>query len=181
MKTNKGSDIVELAPQGSVLEYAAPDADSRGRVSVSLPKEYERRESVEAYETADGTQIELPTTTLRMGEAGFDLQVAVDDAGYLDWWCNGAVAEYVERATAERLNSSWPISVDGREGAVLVQGSADAGREISGDAFVFLDGATVWFSAVPVDGAVPEADAYSRFFSSPEVRDLFDSVSLSER
>lgn len=178
--TNKGSDIVEIAPQGSALEYTEPDEDSRGKVSVSLPKGYECSESAEVYETTNGTKIELPTTTVRIGDIGFDLQITVDDAGYLDWWCNGSVVEYVERATAERLNSSWPINIDGREGVVLVQGSADAGGEISGDAFVFLDSATVWFSAVTVDGKVPEADAYSKFFSSPEIRNLFDGISLSE-
>lgn len=181
MITSKDSEIVELAPQGSALEYAAPDAGGRGRVSVSLPEEYERKESVEVYEVADGTQIELPTTTVLMGDAGFDLQITVDDAGYLDWWCNGTVPAYVESAKTERSNSSWPISVDGREGVVLVQGSADAGGEVSGDAFVFLDGATVWFSAVLTDGRVPEANAYSSFLNSSEVRNLLDSVSLSER
>ena len=180
MTTNKGSDIVEIAPQGSALEYTEPDEDSRGKVSVSLPKGYECSESIEVYETADGTKIELPTTTVRIGDSGFDLQITVDNAGYLDWWCNGSVVEYVEHAKAERLNSSWPINIDGREGVVLVQGSADAGGEISGDAFVFLDGATVWFSAVTVDDKVPEADAYSKFFSSPEIRNLFDGLSLSE-
>ena len=64
---------------------------------------------------------------------------------------------------------------------MLVQGFADADGEISGEAFVFLDGATVLFSAIPVDGKAPEADAYSNFFSSPEVCDLLDSVSLLER
>lgn len=181
METSVESKIVEIAPQGSALEYTAPDADDRGRVSVSLSKAYERSESVEVYETADGTIIELPTTTVRMGDGGFDLQITVDDAGYLDWWCNGSVSEYAERAMAERFNSSWQINVDGREGIVLVQGSASSGGEISGEAFVFLDRATVWFSAVPIDGKVLETDAYSRFFSSPEVRNLLDSVSISER
>ena len=181
MDTSGESKILEIAPQGSALEYTAPDADNRGRVSVSLAKEHERSESVEVYETADGTKIELPTTTVRMGDGCFDLQITVDDAGYLDWWCDGSVFEYVEHAMAERFNSSWQINVDGREGIVLVQGDANAGGEISGEAFVFLDRATVWFSAVPVDGKVLEADAYSRFFSSPEVRDLLGSVFISER
>lgn len=180
MKESKGSEIVELTPQGSALEYVEPDAKNRGLVSVSLPQEYECSESVEVYKATDDAQIELPTTTVRLRDADFSLQITVDDAGYLDWWCNGAVSEYIARAKAERFNSSWPISVDGREGVVLVQGSANAGGEISGDAFVFLDGTTVWFSAIPVDGEVPEADAYSKFFRSTEVCNLLDSVSLSD-
>lgn len=180
MDTSGESTIAVIAPQGSALEYTAPDADDRGRVSVSLPKAYEYSESVEVYETTDGTKIELPTTTVRMGDGCFDLQITVDDAGYLDWWCNGSVSEYVEHAMAEWFNSSWQINVDGRDGIVLVQGSANAGGAISGEAFVLLDRATVWFSAMPVDSKVMEADAYSRFFSSLEVRDLFGSVSLSE-
>jgi hypothetical protein len=180
MKTNKISDIVELAPQGSTHEYTEPDADARGSVSVSLPKGYDHSESVEAYEAVEGTQIELSTMTVHIGDQGFDLQITVDDAGYLDWWCNGAVVEYIEQASTEPLNSSWPICVDGREGVVLIQGSAYAGGEISGDAFVFLDGATIWFSAVAIEGKASEVNAYSNFFSSSEICDLFDRISLSE-
>ena len=64
---------------------------------------------------------------------------------------------------------------------MLVQGSADAGGEISGDAFVILDGATVWFNALPRDGKVLDADSYSRFFRSKEMCNLFDSITLSEQ
>lgn len=137
---------VELAPQGSALENTATYAESRGRISVSLPEEYESNESIGIFVVADDAQIELPTTTVQFNDASFDLQIPVDDAGYVDWWCNGTVSKYVETAKVECLNSSWPISVDGCEGVVLVQGFADAGGEISGDAFVFHGDATIYLA-----------------------------------
>lgn len=100
---------MELAPQGSALENTATDAESRGRISVSLPEEYESNESIGIFVVAEDAQIELPTTTVQFNDASFDLQ----------------------------------IPVDGCEGVVLVQGSADAGGEISGDAFVFHGDATI--------------------------------------
>lgn len=174
-------EITEI-PEGGRLEYKAPDAESRGKVTISVPEWYEQSESEELFEATNGITVKLPTTVIDMGDASLCLRIVVDDSGYLDWWCGGSVSGYIESSTkADYSSSSWPINVDGREGTVLVQGSADAGGEISGDAFVILDGATVWFNALPRDGKVLDADSYSRFFRSKEMCNLFDSITLSEQ
>lgn len=181
MDESTAVEITEI-PEGGRLEYKAPDAESRGKVTISVPEWYEQSESEELFEATNGITVKLPTTAIDMGDAGLCLRIVVDDSGYLDWWCGGSVSGYIESSTkADYSSSSWPINVDGREGTVLVQGSADAGGEISGDAFVILDGVTVWFNALPRDGKVLDADSYSRFFRSKEMCNLFDSITLSEQ
>ena len=87
--------------------------------------------------------------------------------------------EYVDAAKEERFNSSWQANVGGHDATVLVQGSAAAGGETSGDAFVFLDGMTIVLSAVPPDGETPAADAYSKFFRSKNVSDFLARLAIS--
>ena len=176
-------EIEELPAPG---EFTPSDLENRGRVHVRVPEGYEHSEGLEDVEPYAGKQLELETVTVDLGEKG-SLRITVDDVGFFDWWYGGSmygtasVAEYVESAAAAGHGSSWPISVGGHDATVLVQGSATEGGETSGDAFVFLDGATVALSAVLPDGKAREVDAYSRFFSSPEVRNLLDSVSISQR
>ena len=176
-------EIEELPAPG---EFTPSSLEDRGKVRVQVPGGYECSEGSEDVEPYTGKQLELETVTVDLGEEG-SLRIIVDDVGFFDWWYSGSmygaasVAEYVESATAAGHGSSWPISVGGHDATVLVQGSADEGGETSGDAFVFLDGATVALSAVLPDGKAAEIDAYSRFFNSPEVCDLLDSVSISQR
>ena len=176
-------EIEELPAPG---EFTPSNLENRGRVHVQVPDGYECSEGSEDVEPYTGKQLELETVTVDLGEKG-SLRITVDDVGFFDWWYSGSmygtasVAEYVESAAAAGHGSSWPISVGGHDATVLVQGSATEGGETSGDAFVFLDGATVALSAVLPDGKTAELDAYSRFFSSPEVCNLLDSVSISQR
>ena len=175
--------IEELPAPG---EFTPSNLENRGRVHVQVPGGYKYSEGSENVEPYTGKQLELETVTVDLGEKG-SLRITVDDVGFFDWWYSGSmygtasVAEYVESAAATGHGSSWPISVGGHDATVLVQGSATEGGETSGDAFVFLDGATVALSAVLPDGKAREVDAYSRFFSSPEVRNLLGSVSISQR
>ena len=176
-------EIEELPAPG---EFAPSNLENRGRVHVQAPEGYECSEGSEDVEPYTGKQLELETVTVDLGEKG-SLRITVDDVGFFDWWYGGSmygtatVAEYVESATAAGHGSSWPISVGGHDATVLVQGTAAEGGETSGDAFVFLDGATIALSAVLPDSKAAEADAYSRFFSSPEVCSLLDRVSISQR
>lgn len=138
---------------------------------------------MEDLEPYTGKEVELETILVDLGEAG-SLQILVDDAGFFDWWFSGSiygtstVAEYVDAAN-EAYSSSWPISVDGHTGVVLIQGSADEGGEMSGQAFVFLDEATIAFSAIMPTGETPAADAYSQFFQLKEVADLLENLTIS--
>lgn len=178
--TGSETNIEELPAQA---EYVPPDPASRGRVHVLVPEGYECSEYLEDVEPYTGKEVELEATLVDLGEAG-SLQILVDDAGFFDWWFSGSMygtstaAEYVDAAN-EAYSSSWPISVDGYDGVVLIQGTADEGGEMSGQAFVFLDEATIAFSAVPPEGKASSANAYSQFFRSKEVVDLLDRLTIS--
>jgi len=187
--TNSSSGVgsaIEIEELPAPGEFTPSNLENRGTVHVQVPEGYECSEGSEDVEPYAGKQLELETVTVDLGEKG-SLRITVDDVGFFDWWYSGSmygtasVAEYVESAAAAGHGSSWPISVGGHDATVLVQGSATEGGETSGDAFVFLDGATVALSAVLPDGKAREVDAYSRFFSSPEVRNLLGSVSISQR
>ena len=175
-----GAQIIELPAQP---EYEPPDLASRGKVHVQVPNRYSFREYMEDLEPYTGKEVELETILVDLGEAG-SLQILVDDAGFFDWWFSGSiygtstVAEYVDAAN-EAYSSSWPISVDGHAGVVLIQGSADEGGEMSGQAFVFLDEATIAFSAIMPTDEIPAADAYSQFFQSKDVADLLENLTIS--
>lgn len=176
-----GTTIEELPAQA---EYQPPDSASRGKVHVQVPEGYECSEYLEDVEPYTGKALKLEAMAVDMGEAG-SLHIIVDDAGFLDWYYSGSMygtattAGYVDAAKEESFNSSWRVSVGGHDATVLIQGSAAEGWEISGDAFVFLDGATVVLSAVPPEGEAPSANAYSEFFRADEVIDLLDSLVIS--
>ncbi len=176
---SENEDIKDIPADGSAPEYTAPDPKSKSKVIVSVPKWCEHSDSTESFETTNGTTVNLETIAIQMDDSGFQLKIAIDDSGYLDWWSGGSLSDYIETSKEEYFNSSWPISVDGREGIVLVQGSANSGGELSGDAFVTIDGTTVWFSATPSDDKAPAANAYSEFFRSQKMCDLLDGISLS--
>lgn len=178
--TSSETDIEELPARS---EYVPPDPASRGRVHVQVPEGYAFSEYMEDMEPYTGKEVELEAVLVDLGEAG-SLQILVDDAGFFDWWFSGSiygtstVAEYVDAAN-EAYSSSWPISVGGYDGAVLIQGSAGEGGEMSGQAFVFLDEATVALSAIPPEGEASPANAYSEFFRSKEVVDLLGRLTIS--
>lgn len=172
---------IEQLPAQS--EYVLPDPASRGRVRVQVPEGYACSEYMEDMEPYTGKEVELEAMLVDLGEAG-SLQILLDDAGFFDWWFSGSiygtstVAEYVDTAN-EAYSSSWPISVDGHDGIVLIQGSADEGGEKSGQAFVFLDEATIAFSLIMPASEAPSANAYSQFFRSEEVVDLLGRLTIS--
>ena len=175
-----GAQIIELPAQP---EYEPPDPASRGRVRVQVPEGYACSEYMEDMEPYTGKEVELEAMLVDLGEAG-SLQILLDDAGFFDWWFSGSiygtstVAEYVDAAN-EAYSSSWPISVDGHDGTVLIQGSADEGGEKSGQAFVFLDEATIAFSLIMPASEAPSANAYSQLFRSEEVVDLLGRLTIS--
>ena len=178
--SGSGVAVEELPAQP---EYNPPDPATRGKVHVRMPEGYACSEYMEDVEPYTGKEVELEATLVDLGDAG-SLQILVDDAGFFDWWFSGSiygtttVAEYVEAAN-DAYSSSWPVSVDGHDGVVLIQGSADAGGEMAGQAFVFLDGATIAISAMLPDGEIAP-DAYSAFFRSQEVAELLDQLEISK-
>lgn len=179
MNESTESEIIEIPAGEAYRENRTSGAEGHSTVQVQVPDGYGCTEYEKTFEATDGKTVGLAAKRIDMDESGFSLEIIVDDAGYLDWWTGGSNFEYVEKAKREHFNSSWTINVDGCDGTVLVQGAADEGGEISGDAFIFLDGATIWFSATPSDGKAPDADAYSEFFRSKEVTSLFDRLVIS--
>ncbi len=165
-------------------EYAPPDPASRGKVHVQVPEGYECSDHTEVFKPQNSEEVEVEGVLVNLGDMEW-LLILVDDAGFFDWWYGGSMygtataAEYVDAAKDERFNSSWPISVDGHDGIVLITGSAAEGGEMSGDAFVFLDEATISFSAVLPIVETPAADAYSRFFQSEEVVGLLSRLTIT--
>ena len=70
------------------------------------------------------------------------------------------------------------MKIGGADGVVFIDGSADAGSEMSGQAFVFLGGTTVAISAVLPDGETAP-DAYSALFRSDKVASLLSELVLT--
>ena len=180
-QSSSGSARIEELP--SQPEYIPPDPASRGKVHVQVPDGYKFSGYMEDIEPYTGKKVELEATLVDLGDVG-SLQIIVDDAGFFDWYYSGSaygtstVYEYVERAVAAGQGSSWPVKIGGAYGVVFIDGSADAGGEMSGQAFVFLDGATVAISAVLPDGETAP-DAYSALFRSDKVASLLSELVLT--
>ena len=178
--TGSGAAVEELPAQA---EYEPPDPASRGKVHVRVPEGYTCSEYVEDMGPYTGREVELEAMSVGLGDAG-SLQILVDDAGLFDWWYGGSiygtttVAEYVESATAAGRGSSWAADIGGHDGVVFIDGAADAGGEMAGQAFVFLDGTTISFSAVLPDGETAP-DAYSAFFHAEEIERLLAEITIS--
>ena len=175
------AEIEELPVSG---EFMPSDLENRGTVHVQVSEGYEYSKGLEDVEPYTGKQLELETVTVDLGGKG-SLRITVDDVGFFDWWYSdsgygtASVAEYVESATAAGHGLSWPISVGGRDGVVFVDGSAGAGGETSGQAFVFVNEATIGISAVLPDIVASAAGAYSAFFRSQEVAGLLSELEIS--
>lgn len=169
-------EIENITPNEPYRDDESPTENSF-EVQVEIPDEYGAVTYEKAFETDNGTEVKLSAKKIKMAGLDLTLEIIVDDKGYLDWWSGGSTAQYIESAEGEYYNSSWPISVDGHDGTVLIQGTAAEGGEMSGDAFVILDGATIWFSSFS-DGAAAKEDAYSTFFHSEEMNNLLNDVKI---